>query len=255
MNKKLIVIIGVSFCILCGVFYYLQLKEYSLQNLYREKTIGIVQVLAENKESRTHDKGAGFFISKDGQVITAAHVIYREDKGLSKAVNISLDRKIFYSAEIKKVDLQHDVALLKVTKRAEKNNTEALPPFKFLELNTKDDLVAGDRIVTIGNPNAFFLIMTTGVVASSTPQIATIHDGKIKYTDLVIATIIVYPGNSGGPVFNTKGQVVGVLTVGNEVESLSLFQKAKYIQRLLADTSNKIIIYEKEPTDEKSVLR
>jgi serine protease Do len=248
--KKLIATIVFSCAILCGWVYCSQPKEYTLQQLYKEKANCVIEIISKDtKESRTMHTGAGFFVSETGLVATAAHVIYREPAGISQAITAFLDKRptTLYTVEVKKIDLQHDIAILKIVRPALLKEGGTLPVFKYLELNIDDDsLMAGDRLITIGNPSAFFRIMSEGIISNTYTQNVTLDNDLLKYKDLVITTLLVYPGNSGGPVFNTYGQVVGVLTLGNEAEKLALFQKAKYVERLLEDTSDKVIIYEKE---------
>lgn len=247
MVKNPIVILVFSYFILCGNF--VQAKDYTLQELYQEKAPLVVQIISHYKdESRTIHTGAGFFVSKDGLIATAAHVIHRDPFNLDTVMGVVVNRKTseIYDVVPLKVDLQHDVALLKITHRVSFLGQSIPKEFNFLELDNLDDWVVGDRLTTIGNPSNFFRVLTEGIVSADEAQIVITEKEDLKYRDMVITTLLIYPGNSGGPVFNLKGQVVGVLTLGNESEKLAFFQKAKYVQRLLDDTSDKIIVYEKE---------
>jgi S1-C subfamily serine protease len=257
MNKKIITAIVIILCVTSGTFWkYSQTNKYTLQKLYQEKSSSVVDVLASfSKDFKNASEGTGFFISPDGLLITASHIVYKERAGLVPFVMVSLDEETFYDIVIKKVDLEHDIALLKATRKRAIGDSKVLPIFRALQLNCKDNSTAGDKVITIGNPGSFFIIMSEGIIASSRVQSSETDRDHLIYKDLIITTLVVYPGNSGGPIFNTAGEVIGVLTLGNEKEKLALFQKAKYIDRLLKDTSDKIIVYEKEPNDEKSVLR
>ena len=147
--------------------------------------------------------GSGFVVSADGIVCTNFHVIaaggpyqvqYKPDPN-AKPVNLA-------NAELILIDPRHDLALLKVDSRKHR--------FVPLPLGRAKDVLAGEGTVVVGNPGA-----GGGVILDH-----TITRGIVSNRDRVIGGDIhfiqtdaaVNPGNSGGPLFNMKGQVVGVVT-------------------------------------------
>lgn len=134
--------------------------------------------------------GSGFFISQDGYIITNEHVIDEMD-----VIMVKLSNNITMKAKLVKVDADFDVALLKV-------ELEDLPALK-LALNEKPDV--GDELWAIGTPLEIGLnqTVTKGIVSG----LRIDEDKKHRYIQTDVA---VNPGNSGGPMINTKGEVIGV---------------------------------------------
>ena len=137
-------------------------------------------------------QGSGFFISADGYLVTNNHVI---DK--SSEVEVLMDDGRTLAAKIVGTDPKTDLALLKV---------EQGGPFKYVELAPEAPRV-GDWVLAIGNPFGLGGSVTAGIVSASARDI-----GAGPYDDFLQIDAPVNRGNSGGPTFNQKGQVVGVNT-------------------------------------------
>jgi len=245
IRKKLI---SVVFCLSIIYSYPLYAKDYSLQEIYKNKSNSVVGIIShyESEKDQIHT-GTGFFISSN-LIVTAAHVVHNNPFNLNEKLIIVLNKDpvTLCDGTPVKIDLEHDIALIQFSTTKE---------VKCLNIDINDDLIAGDKLITIGNPSCYFRIISEGLVAATEPQFAITTVDKDYYKDMIISTLIVYPGNSGGPVFNTRGEVVGILTLGNEKERLAFVQKAKYIKRLMESKSSDIIVYKKEPNDEDSLLR
>jgi serine protease Do len=140
--------------------------------------------------------GSGFIIHPSGYVLANAHAVERP---FFHEVTLSDGRRL--AAELLAVDRQHDLALLKV---------EAGRPLTAVKLARDGDLMIGEPVIVIGNPQGLRLTCTTGVLSavgratrpSGLPGV-TLH-GMIQ-TDAAIN-----PGSSGGPWFNAIGEVIGV---------------------------------------------
>jgi putative serine protease PepD len=138
--------------------------------------------------------GSGFVVSSDGLIVTNAHVV---DGATQVAVKIGTDGEQL-PAEIVGVDASHDLALLDV-------DASGLPT---LELGESGDVEVGDATYAIGNPYGLDHTLTTGVVSAldrelQAPDGATISGGI--QTDAALN-----PGNSGGPLLDASGKVIGV---------------------------------------------
>src|SRR5918999_543796 len=138
--------------------------------------------------------GSGFVVTADGLIVTNQHVV---DGATQVAVKIGTDGEQL-PAEIVGVDASHDLALLDV-------DAEDLPT---LELGDSDAVEVGDDTYAIGNPYGLDHTLTTGVVSAldrdlQAPNGATIS-GAIQ-TDAALN-----PGNSGGPLLDGDGNVIGV---------------------------------------------
>jgi serine protease Do len=138
-------------------------------------------------------QGSGFFISADGYVITNNHVVEKAEE-----VELTTDDGSTYKAKIIGTDPRTDLALLKVD--------EAKKPFPFVKLAGAAPRI-GDWVVAIGNPFGLGGTVTAGIVSARGRDI-----GSGPYDDFLQIDAAVNRGNSGGPTFNTQGEVVGVNT-------------------------------------------
>lgn len=159
----------------------------------------------ERKASAT---GTGIIMSEEGYIITNAHVIYDSDSqykmGEAQSVQVVLNEDYYegettLDAEIVGYDISEDIAVLKV------NTTQKL---KVAEFGESDDLKVGELVVAIGNPLGFDLFgsVTTGIVSALNRKI-TINDHTMK---LIQTDTAINAGNSGGPLINSYGQVIGI---------------------------------------------
>lgn len=134
--------------------------------------------------------GSGFIISSDGYILTNAHVI--DD---ASEVTVKLTDKREFKAKIVGSDKRTDVALIKI-------EADNLPK---VTLGNPSRLKVGEWVVAIGSPFGFENSITAGIVSAkgrSLPQ--------ENYVPFIQTDVAVNPGNSGGPLFNLKGEVVGV---------------------------------------------
>jgi len=150
-----------------------------------------------NAERRSDAGGSGFVISQDGLVVTNYHVI----EGAT-SVKVHLDNRD-YPATVKGADKATDIALLKI---------DAGRPLRFLELGDSDHTRVGDWIMVVGNPLNLDKTVTTGVVSAKGRSIG-IND--ISFENFIQTDAAINFGNSGGPLINMDGQVVGIATAIN----------------------------------------
>lgn len=138
--------------------------------------------------------GSGFILTEDGFVVTNHHVI--EGDGVITVVTCDGDE---YPAKLVGSDSTNDVALLKV-------EAEGLQP---VALGSSTDLIVGDQVVAIGNPlGELTSTLTVGYISAKERDVTT--DGfaiNMLQTDAAINS-----GNSGGPLFNMRGEVIGITT-------------------------------------------
>ena len=143
--------------------------------------------------------GSGFIISEDGYILTNYHVVEDAYKG-----NLDIDVMTFdgtrYKAAIVGVESANDIAVLKID--AENLNAATL--------GESNDLRVGDTVFAVGNPlGELEFSMSTGHVSALDRVITTDNDGSINMFQIDAA---VNEGNSGGPVYNSRGEVVGIVT-------------------------------------------
>jgi serine protease Do len=135
-------------------------------------------------------QGSGFIISADGLVLTNAHVV----EGAKEVVVKLTDRREFI-AKVLGSDKKTDVAVLKI-------DAKALPVVQF---GRPDALQAGEWVLAIGSPFGFENSVTAGVVSATGRSLPS--DAAVPFIQTDVA---VNPGNSGGPLFNARGEVVGI---------------------------------------------
>jgi S1-C subfamily serine protease len=140
--------------------------------------------------------GSGFVIDKDGHIITNYHVVEA-----AQSVEVSFSNQETMRARILGVDPSTDIAVLKVDARS-----RALRPLK---LGDSDTVKVGDSVVAIGNPFGLERSITAGIVSALQREIPA--PNRFSAIDHVIQTDApINHGNSGGPLLNAQGQVIGV---------------------------------------------
>jgi serine protease Do len=137
--------------------------------------------------------GSGFIISADGYVVTNHHVIRQAEQ-----INVILDDGSSYRASIQGRDPKTDLALLKI-----KPNK----PLPFIEFGDSKQARVGDRIVAIGNPFGLGGSATTGIISARGRDI---QSGP--FDDFIQIDAPINQGNSGGPLFDMNGRVIGINT-------------------------------------------
>ncbi|MGA0032464.1 MAG: DegQ family serine endoprotease, partial [Burkholderiales bacterium] len=142
------------------------------------------------REFQSQSLGSGFIISADGYILTNAHVV-----DFAEEVTVRLTDKREFKAKVIGTDRRTDVALIKI----EAGN---LPIVQF---GDPGKLKVGEWVVAIGSPFGFDNTVTAGIVSAkgrSLPQ--------ENFVPFIQTDVAVNPGNSGGPLFNLKGEVVGI---------------------------------------------
>lgn len=136
--------------------------------------------------------GSGFVISEDGFIVTNNHVIDGADR-----IMIEFFSGQTLPAELIGTDPNTDIALLKV---------ESDEPLQFVTFGSSDDMRVGDWVVAVGNPLGQGFSVSAGIVSARERALSGTYDDYIQ-TDAAINR-----GNSGGPLFNMEGEVIGVNT-------------------------------------------
>ncbi|MCH2457328.1 MAG: trypsin-like peptidase domain-containing protein, partial [Henriciella sp.] len=137
--------------------------------------------------------GSGFVVSADGVIITNNHVIENADE-----INVIFASGRTLQAELIGTDVETDIAVLKVESEA---------PLPFVEFADSDAAEVGDWVMAIGNPFGFGGSVSAGIISARNRDI---QSGR--YDDFIQTDAAINRGNSGGPLFNLNGEVVGVNT-------------------------------------------
>ncbi|OIQ77716.1 putative periplasmic serine endoprotease DegP-like precursor [mine drainage metagenome] len=141
-------------------------------------------------EVPTEGLGSGFIISSNGLILTNAHVV----KG-AKSVTVTLTDRRTYKAKVLGYDTKTDIAVVKIP-------AKNLPTVR---VGNPASLDVGDWVLAIGSPYGFYNTVTAGIVSAKSRSLP--DDDMVPFIQTDVA---VNPGNSGGPLFNTKGEVVGI---------------------------------------------
>jgi serine protease Do len=134
--------------------------------------------------------GSGFIISPDGIILTNAHVVDSADE-----VTVKLTDKREFNAKVLGVDTTTDIAVLKIAARD-------LP---YVKIGDSNATKVGEWVVAIGQPFGFENTVTSGIVSAKSRSLP-----GDSYVPFIQTDAAVNPGNSGGPLFNLKGEVIGV---------------------------------------------
>jgi serine protease Do len=145
--------------------------------------------------------GSGFIISPDGYILTNDHVA-----GNAKEITVTMTNGKQFKATLVGTDLISDIALLKI-------DGKDLP---YTRLGTSDDVIIGEWVIALGNPFGLFDIndkptVTVGVVSNTGMKIES-GEGRV-YRDMIQTDAAINSGNSGGPLLNATGEVIGVNSV------------------------------------------
>ena len=141
-------------------------------------------------------QGSGFILDKEGHILTNNHVIANAQR-----VEVTLWNQKKYTATVVGADPNHDIALLQIRGAA------GLEPATLAD---SANLVVGQRVYAIGNPFGFSGTMTRGII-SALCSIEMPSGNKIE--DAIQTDASVNPGNSGGPLLNSHGEVIGITTL------------------------------------------
>ncbi|MEO1492938.1 MAG: DegQ family serine endoprotease [Pseudomonadota bacterium] len=142
---------------------------------------------------RVQSLGSGFVISPDGIIVTNNHVIEDADE-----ITVSFPDGTSLKAEVRGTDPQTDLAVLKV---------ESETPLPFVNFGDSDGARVGDWVLAIGNPFGYSGSVSAGIISARNRDI-----NAGRYDDFIQTDAAINRGNSGGPLFNMDGEVIGVNT-------------------------------------------
>ena len=178
----------------------------------------VVKYYSGGREERFPAAGSGVIVSPAGHVVTNFHVTEKAER-----INCTLSSGESIAADLVAEDPPTDLAVLKLRLNERKNATRALP---FATLGDSDVLRVGDYVVAVGNPLALSSSMTLGIV-SNARRVFTDFTGTSAedldfgggnktgmFTQWIQHDALILPGNSGGPLVNLKGEIVGINTRG-----------------------------------------
>ena len=176
----------------------------AIYELAKKQVVGVTTEITYTnffgQVSASSVSGTGFIISADGYILTNNHVIEDARKG-GYDVSVLMYDGTEYTADIVGYDKENDVAVLKI-------DASGLTP---VALGSDEDIVVGREIYPVGNPlGELNFTMTTGII-SATDRVITTDANSVPISMFQIDAAV-NSGNSGGPVYNAEGKVIGVVT-------------------------------------------
>ncbi len=193
-------------------------------------TPGVVSIQARMGGSSLWDRsklsqstGSGVIISPDGYIITNHHVVENSDD-----IRVTLNDKKEYSAKMVGSDPSTDLALIKI-------NSRDLP---FLIFGNSDSLQIGEWVLAVGNPFRLESTVTAGIVSAKGRNI-NILNADYPIESFIQTDAVVNPGNSGGALVNSLGELVGIntaiITQSGKYEGYSFAVPSNLAQKVIYD--------------------
>ncbi len=177
-----------------------ELNNIDIYKTAREATVYISSTVYQRtwffEVSPVRELGSGFLISEDGRILTNFHVI----SGSSK-IEVTLPDGTRTTAEVLAPDRSNDLALIKISPK------KKLP---YLRLGDSEKLQVGQKVLAIGNPFGLDWTLTTGVVSALDREIQ--DEGGRSLQGMIQTDAAINSGNSGGPLLDSSGNVIGVNT-------------------------------------------
>ncbi|MBQ7528990.1 trypsin-like peptidase domain-containing protein [bacterium] len=159
-----------------------------------------IEVVSKSGSQRRKATGSGLIINADGKIVTNYHVI---DK--AQTITVTLNDKSKYTAEIVRSDQQTDLAFLKI---------KADHKLPFAKLADSDKVRVGEWVIAVGNPYGFDRTVSFGIVSGKGRFVPGADNGVPLINDFIQIDALIDAGNSGGPLVNMDGEVIGINSIG-----------------------------------------
>jgi serine protease Do len=192
--------------------------EMSAQDIYDMACSQVVGITTEienassffgQQGTTTAVSGSGFIISSDGYILTNYHVVETAYHG-DLPLKVYLNDESSYNAKIVGYESSNDIALIKI----EATDLNAAV------IGNSDNIRVGQRVYAVGNPFGELVYTMTDGIVSALDRVVTVENKKINTLQFSAA---VNPGNSGGPVYDTNGEVIGIVSakyLSNNIEGI-----------------------------------
>ena len=226
----------ISFCIGIGTYFVIYnlsnqgvvKKDLSGNYLSSEEVIKDCAqsiVVIETTTPLGEGAGSGVIVTKDGYILTNQHVIDQ-----AKAVKVTSQDGTSYDAQVIEENARKDLALIKINPQ----NKNKLQP---ATLGNPNDVEIGETAIVIGNPLGLGISASQGIISATGRNV----DSQMEYFQIDAA---VNPGNSGGGLFNFKGELIGIVNMklaGESIDGIGfaipLDEATKYLEKANADIS------------------
>lgn len=172
----------------------------------------------------TSSSGSGVIVSNDGYIVTNNHVI--ED---ATDIEVTMDDKRTYKAQLVGADSSTDLALIKI----EADDTP------FLDFADSDRAKIGEWVLAVGNPFSLTSTVTAGIISAKARDIEILNHNEYAIESFIQTDAAVNPGNSGGALVNTNGDLVGIntaiMTKSGRYEGYSFAVPSNLVKKVIGD--------------------
>lgn len=225
-NSLVLSIFAFVLSVFAVVYCCIVLMQKTDEQVFNENINKTVEIRISN-DGVTWGYGTGCFVSSDGMILTNKHMVFSKSLNANyETIQVRLATESeFLDASIVKISTEVDLALIKI----ERKNTQY-----FSIANSVNN---GQEIYTIGNPNGFGLSFTKGNVSSNLRNVIY-EDETIQ---AIQTSLVINEGNSGGPVFNKNGDLLGLISFrlkdrrGEVIQGVSFAVPSQQITQFLAD--------------------
>ena len=192
----------------------------SLNSIFKQVENSVVQITsktptASDSSNQSSSNGTGFVYDKQGHIVTNGHVV-----GDAKVVDVTFPDGNRYTAKVLASDIYSDIAVLQISQNSSQLQQQLLSSLKPLVLGNSSNLEVADTVIAIGNPFGLSDAVTTGIV-SGVGRSIPISVGGFSIPNAIQTDARVNPGESGGPLLNTRGEMVGMNTAITGTNKLS----------------------------------
>jgi S1-C subfamily serine protease len=189
-----------------------------LKTIFKKVENSVVQIISKTptidvsnpsnqSSSNTITLGSGFIYDKQGHIVTNGHVV-----GDAQIVDVTFLNGNRYTAKVIGSDIYSDIAVLQILQNASQPQRQLASSLKPLVLGNSSNLEVGDTVIAIGNPFGLSDTMTTGIVSGIGRSLPTFVGGGFSIPNAIQTDAPVNPGNSGGPLLDAGGEMIGMNT-------------------------------------------
>lgn len=176
----------------------------------------------QERHYRTSSLGSGVVVDADGLILTNNHVIQRASK-----IIVTLEDGTDIDAKPIATDEENDLALLSFDPAAVGG------AFRSIDFAAPGDVLLGEPVISVGNPFGLGHSVATGVISAIDRKV--IYERKVLFDDILQTDAAVNPGNSGGPIVNADGELVGInLAIHDDAQGIGFAIPLKRIEKVLS---------------------
>jgi len=207
MNIRKLIMILISLLLVFAGLAYAQLTT---SQIVRKYSSSVVTIVALDQNDQPLSLGSGFFINAEGDIASNHHIL----EGSSKAIIKTMDGRKGEVLEVINDDPELDLLIAKTSLKT----TNPLP------LGDSDTITVGEEVIAIGNPAGLEGTVSNGIVSGVR---------KVEGFKFIQITAPISPGSSGGPVFNSTGNVIGIATAYLDIgQNLNFAMPINYLKSL-----------------------